>query len=59
MKHMNLSALVCLSVAAFAQDVQFEFDRSANFSAYKTYHWVDSQVQATEKESRPSSDVLS
>ena len=41
MKHMNLSALVCLSVAAFAQDVQFDYDRSANFNAYKTYQWVD------------------
>ena len=41
MKHMNLSALVCLSVAAFAQDVQFDDDRSANFNAYKTYQWID------------------
>jgi hypothetical protein len=41
MKHMNLSALVCLSVAAFAQEVQFDYDRSANFNAYKTYQWVD------------------
>ena len=41
MKHMNLSVLVCESVAAFAQDVQFDYDRSANFNAYKTYQWVD------------------
>ena len=41
MKHLNLSALLCLSVAAFAQDVQFDYDRSANFNAYKTYQWVD------------------
>jgi hypothetical protein len=41
MKPMNLSALVCLSVAAFAQDVQFDYDRSANFNAYKTYQWID------------------
>ena len=41
MKHMNLSALVCLSVAAFAQDVQFDYDRSANFNVYKTYQWID------------------
>ena len=26
-------------VAAFAQDVQFDYDRSANFNAYKTYQW--------------------
>ena len=41
MKYLNLSALVCLSVAAFAQDVQFDYDRSANFNAYQTYQWVD------------------
>ena len=41
MKHINLTVLVCLSVAAFAQDVQFDYDRSANFNAYKTYQWVD------------------
>ena len=41
MKLINLAALMSLSLAAFAQDVQFDYDRSANFSAYKTYHWVD------------------
>jgi hypothetical protein len=40
-KYINLTALMCLGVAAFAQDVQFDYDRSANFSAYKTYQWVD------------------
>ena len=41
MKLLNLAALLCLAAAAFAQDVQFDYDRSANFSAYKTYQWVD------------------
>ena len=41
MKHINLTVLVCLGVAAFAQEVQFDYDRSANFNAYKTYQWVD------------------
>ena len=41
MKLMNLAAFVCLGGAAFAQDVQFDYDRSANFNAYKTYQWVD------------------
>jgi Domain of unknown function (DUF4136) len=41
MKYINLAALACLGVAVFAQEVQFEYDRSANFSAYKTYQWVD------------------
>src|SRR6516162_8528714 len=41
MKYINLPALMFLCVAAFAQDVQFDYDRSANFNAYKTYHWID------------------
>lgn len=41
MKLINLTALVCLAVAAFGQDVQFDYDRSANFHSYKTYQWVD------------------
>jgi hypothetical protein len=41
MKLINLTVFMCLGVAAFAQDVQFDYDRSANFNAYKTYQWVD------------------
>ena len=41
MKFINLTVLACLGVAAFAQEVQFDYDRSADFSAYKTYQWVD------------------
>jgi hypothetical protein len=41
MKFINLAALLCLSAAAFAQDVQFDYDRSANFNAYRTYNWID------------------
>ena len=41
MKRINMAALLCAAAAAFAQDVQFDYDRSANFSAYKTYQWVD------------------
>lgn len=41
MRHIDLAILGCLCVAAFAQDVQFDYDRSANFGAYKTYRWVD------------------
>jgi hypothetical protein len=41
MKYINLGILVCLGVTAFGQEVQFDYDRSANFSAYKTYQWVD------------------
>jgi len=41
MKLTNFTAIVFLGVAAFAQDVQFDYDRSANFNAYKTYQWID------------------
>ena len=37
----NLTALMCLGAAVFAQDVHFDYDRSVNFSAYKTYNWID------------------
>jgi hypothetical protein len=30
MKLMNLTALVCLGVAAFAKDMQFDYDRSTD-----------------------------
>jgi hypothetical protein len=46
MKYTNLIAVMCLSVAGFAQEVHFDYDRSVNFNAYKTYHWIDhNQVQ--------------
>ena len=41
MKLINLTGLLCLGLAAFAQEVQFDYDRSADFGAYKTYQWVD------------------
>ena len=41
MKLANLTLLMCMGAAAFAQDVQFDYDRSANFNDYKTYQWVD------------------
>jgi len=41
MKFTNLTALMCLGLAAFAQNVQFDYDHSANFSGYKTYNWID------------------
>jgi hypothetical protein len=40
-KLINLAVLMCMGIPVFGQDVQFDYDRSANFSAYKTYQWVD------------------
>jgi hypothetical protein len=31
--------ILFLSVSAFAQDVSFNFDMTADFTKYKTYHW--------------------
>src|SRR5262249_28423057 len=44
MKLINLTGLVCLSLVTLAQDVHFNYDRSANFNAYRTYQWVDLQA---------------
>jgi len=41
MKNISLTALLLFGGAAFAQEVQFDYDRSANFNAYKTYQWVN------------------
>src|SRR5262245_35386578 len=41
MKLSNLTAILCLGTAAFAQEVQFDYSRSANFNSYKTYQWID------------------
>jgi hypothetical protein len=41
MKNIYLTTIIFLGSAAFAQDVQFDYDRSANFSVYKTYRWID------------------
>jgi hypothetical protein len=30
-----------LTICALAQDVRYNFDKSANFSKYKTYKWVE------------------
>ena len=32
-------AMLSLATAAFAQDVSFNFDMTADFTKYKTYHW--------------------
>jgi len=41
MKYLRLTILIVVGVAGFAQEVHFDYDRSANFNAYKTYQWVD------------------
>ncbi len=41
MKAIYFTGLLCLGISAFAQDVQFDYDRSAHFNDYKTYNWID------------------
>ena len=36
-----LAVFLCTAVCASGQDVHYNYDRSANFAAYKTYQWVD------------------
>ena len=50
MKVINITALMFLGGAMFAQAVRFDYSRSTDFSAYKTYQWVDiGQVDAGEQ----------
>jgi len=36
-----LSAFLFLVASAYGQDVHYDYDRGANFAAYKTYQWVE------------------
>ena len=37
---ISLGMLVLLACSAFAQDVRYNFDKTADFSKFKTYKWV-------------------
>jgi hypothetical protein len=41
MKRLLITGLLCLNAAAWAQNIQFDYDRSSHFDAYKTYEWVE------------------
>ena len=36
-----LAAFFLTAVCAYGQDVHYNYDRGANFAAYKTYQWVE------------------
>jgi hypothetical protein len=36
-----LATFLLMAACAYGQDVHYNYDRSANFAAYKTYQWVD------------------
>src|SRR5262245_19851496 len=37
---LPLAILLLVTTSAFAQDVRYNFDKTANFGSYKTYKWV-------------------
>jgi hypothetical protein len=41
MNRILLPALVCLGFLASAQEIQYDYDRTANFGAYRTFQWAD------------------
>ena len=45
MKRVVLATLAILAVSttAWAQDIRYNFDKSANFAKYKTYKWVENK----------------
>lgn len=47
MKSTGLAAVLCLGAMAMAQDVRFDYDRSANFSTYQTYQWAGDAPNAS------------
>ena len=48
-----LAAFLFIATCAYGQDVHYNYDRNANFAAYKTYQWVDTPTAA------PKSDPAS
>ena len=36
-----LTAFLLMAACAYGQEVHYNYDRSANFAAYKTYQWVE------------------
>lgn len=47
MKLATTAGFLCLAALGVAQQVHFDYDRSANFGDYKTYEWVESKGRAT------------
>ena len=41
MRRVFLPAFLFVVACAYGQDVHYNYDRSANFAAYKSYQWVD------------------
>ncbi len=51
--------LVSFAIAAWAQEVRYDYDRTADFSKYRTYNWIPSRTtvdQLTDQEIRRAVD---
>jgi hypothetical protein len=48
MKFSTMTVLALLAGSALAQDVYYDYNRSAHFADYKTYQWVDYRPVAPE-----------
>jgi hypothetical protein len=44
-----LLTLLFIVACAYAQDVHYNYDRGANFAAYKTYQWIDLPGRVTDQ----------
>ncbi|HXK01130.1 MAG TPA: DUF4136 domain-containing protein [Verrucomicrobiae bacterium] len=44
MRLIYLMAFMALGAPAFAQEVQFDYNRSASFNTYRTYQWLPDQA---------------
>lgn len=40
-----LLAMLCAGAVTRAQDVQYHYDRDTDFTAYKTYQWVEHEAR--------------
>ncbi len=39
--NISFAAFLVIVLCAYGQDVHYNYDRGANFAAYRTYQWVD------------------
>jgi len=40
-KYITIAGIALFGASLLAQEVHYDYDRTANFSAFKTYRWVD------------------
>lgn len=48
-KLIILLTVICAATITLAQDIQYNYDRKADFAAYKTYQWVERERKMTDQ----------